>query len=57
MEKQDSRLTSHPHVLFRMHLARDYLRMQSLLAIVGSILFWDGVYDLCDEHTWEGTLT
>ncbi|CAM9766502.1 unnamed protein product, partial [Hapterophycus canaliculatus] len=28
----------------------------SLLAIAGSILFWDGVYTLCDEHTWEGTL-
>ncbi|CAN0294251.1 unnamed protein product [Ectocarpus sp. 6 AP-2014] len=35
--------------------AKFYAR--SLLAIVGSILFWDGVYDLCDEHTWKGTLT
>ncbi|CAM9803306.1 unnamed protein product [Pylaiella littoralis] len=30
---------------------------RSLLAFAGSILFWDGVYTLCDEHTREGTLT
>eukprot|EP00752_Nemacystus_decipiens_P006559 g5906.t1 len=35
--------------------AKFYVR--SFLAIAGSILFWDGVYTLCDEHTWEGTLT
>ncbi|CAM9864122.1 unnamed protein product [Scytosiphon promiscuus] len=34
--------------------AKFYAR--SFLAIAGSILFWDGVYTLCDEHTWEGTL-
>ncbi|CAM9931370.1 unnamed protein product, partial [Ascophyllum nodosum] len=29
---------------------------RSVLAMAGAILFWDGVFTLCDQYVWENTL-